>query len=651
MKEIWFPGKELVENSNVKGFMKKHGMTDYKDLVKHSTEDIEWFWNAANQELKVEWFKNHEKVLDTSDGIQWAKWFINGKLNIAHNCVDRHSKSWRKNKIAMIWVGEKGEEKKYSYWALEREVNRFANGLKSLGVTRGDTVGLYIPMLPETVISLFAILKIGAIVVPIFSGYSPEASSSRLKDAECKVLLTADGYYRRGKVVPLKEMADRSVEAAPNVDQVIICKRAGIDINLKQDRDIWWNDLVKGQSTECEAESLDSETPALLLYTSGTTAKPKGTIISQIGALLQSSKEVYFNLDLKEEDVFFWITDIGWMMGPWQLIGVQHLGGTHLIFEGAPDYPEPDRIWGMIEKLGVTILGGSATVYRMLKKYGEYYVKKHDLSSLRMLGNTGESIDPDTWQWMHKTVGGGRCPMINLSGGTEIFGCFLLPLPIAPLKPSTLGGPGLGMDIDVFDEEGKSTKGEVGYLVCKKPAPSMTRGFWKQPQRYIETYWSKWPNVWYHGDWASIDEDGFWFLHGRADDVIKVAGKRIGPAEIESILNQYAGTYESACIGLPHAVKGEEIVCFVVLKPNFTSGQTIRDELLGEVVKQMGKPFKPRDIILVGDLPRTRSGKILRRMIRATILSEELGDTSALENPKALEEISKYSQPEKRANA
>lgn len=625
--------------------MDKNGMKHFRELLNRSTEDIEWFWKAAAEELNVEWFTNYRKVLDTSEGIEWAKWFIGGKLNIAHNCIDRHAKSLRKNKLALIWSGENGEEKRYSYWDLYCEVNRFANALKNFGIKKGETVALYIPMLPETVISLFAILKIGAIAVPIFSGYSQAAVSTRLKDAESKVLVTADGYYRRGKVVRLKELADEAVKVAENVEKVVVCRRVGADVSWTSGRDVWWDELVEGQPIKCESEAVDSEAPALLLYTSGTTAKPKGTVISQAGALLQSSKEIHFNLDLKEDDVFFWITDIGWMMGPWQIIGVQHLGGTHLIFEGAPDYPKPDRLWSLMERLGVTTLGGSATVFRMLKKYGDEYVKSHDLTSLRMLGNTGEPIDPDTWLWLVESVGGGRCPMINLSGGTEIFGCFVLPLPIMPLKPSTLGGPGLGMDIDVFNEEGKPVREEVGYLVCKKPAPSMTRGFWKEPQRYLETYWSKWPNVWYHGDWASIDVDGFLFLHGRADDVIKVAGKRIGPAEIESILNQHRAVYESACIGVPDEVKGEEIMCFVILKPGYEANQGLREELLGEVVKYMGKPFTPRDISFVGDLPRTRSGKILRRLIRAAMLGKEFGDTSVLENPKALEEITKATKP------
>jgi len=637
---VWFPPEELVAKSNVKKFMEEQGIKDYSELVKRSTDDIEWFWDLATQELNVEWSKLPTSVLDASKGKEWTKWFIDGKLNICHNCVDKHSKSWRRNKVAFVWIGENGEERKYSYWDLSLEVNRFANALKSLGVKQGDTVGLYIPMLPETVVALFAILKIGAIAVPVFSGYSPTAVSTRLNDAETKVLVTADGYYRRGKIVKLKEMADKSTKSAKTVRKIIIVRRVGLNLQLSEAKDIWWDELIKEQPVNCETEPVDSETPALLLYTSGTTAKPKGTIISQVGALLQSSKEIYFNLDLKDDDLFFWITDIGWMMGPWQIIGVQHLGGTHIIFEGAPDYPEPDRMWRMVERLGITILGGSATVFRMLKKYGDQYFQHIDLSSLRIFGNTGESIDPDTWLWLHKRIGNERCPIINLSGGTEIFGCFLLPAPVMPLKPSTLGSPGLGMDIDVFDEAGRPLRANnVGYLVCKKPAPSMTRGFWKEPERYLETYWSKWPNIWYHGDWASIDEDGYWFLHGRADDVIKVAGKRIGPAEIESILNKHASTYETACVGMPHEMKGEEVVCFVVLKPGKESSSTLREELITEVVKSMGKPFKPREINFVNDLPRTRSGKILRRLIRAIRLGKDLGDISALENLKVLEEL------------
>lgn len=639
MKRLWYPPESLVENSNVKRFMDKHGIRDYKDLIKRSVEDIEWFWSAAIEELRVEWLEPYTKILDTSQGIQWAKWFVGGKVNVAHNALDRHANSRERNRVAFIWVGEDGSLREYTYRGLYVEVNKLANALRGFGVRKGDTVALLLPMIPETVISLYAALKIGAIAAPIFSGFGPSAVATRLKNSEAKVLMTVDGTYRRGKIVRVKEKADEAAREVKTLKKVVVAERAGIEVPWTEGRDLWWDDACRGQPKECPTEPVDSEHPSLLLYTSGTTGMPKGAVISHVGALLQSSKEIYFNLDLKPEDVFLWITDIGWMMGPWQIIGVQHLCGTHLIFEGAVNYPKPDRIWALIEDLGVTHLGGSATVFRMLKSFGDDLVRAHDLSSLRITGNTGEPIDPDTWSWLLETVGHGRCPIINLSGGTEIFGCFLLPLPIMPLKPSTLGGPGLGMDVDVFDEAGKPVRGKIGYLVCKKPAPSMTKGFWREPERYIETYWSRWPDVWYHGDLASIDEDGFWFLHGRADDLIKIAGKRLGPAEVESVINRVPAVRESACVGLPHKLKGEGLVCFVALKPRHEPGQKLKDEIRDLIIKSMGKPFAPEDIKFVSDLPRNRAGKIMRRMIRAVATGKEAGDTSTVENPEVLDEI------------
>ena len=568
--------------------------------------------------------------------MEWTDWFVGGKLNLTDNVLDRHAKGKNKNKVALIWEGEDGEVRKFTYLELYREVNRFANALKSFGVRKGDVVAMFLPMLPETVITMLATIKIGAIALPIFSGFSPSAVATRLEDSQAKVLVTADGSYRRGKQIPLKPSADTALEKS-NVERVVVVRRTNAEIEMKEGRDIYWDEIK--ESSKCDAVPMDSNDPALLLYTSGTTGKPKGVVLSHIGALLQSSKEIYFNLDLKDEDVLLWITDIGWMMGPWQIIGCQHLGGTHVIFEGAPDYPTKDRIWRMIDDYEISILGGSATVYRMLKKYGNEALEEHSLESLKATGNTGEPIDYDTWMWLLKDVGKERCPIINLSGGTEIFGCFLLPSPVIPLKPTTLGFPGLGMDIDVFDDEGKPVRQQVGYLVCKKPAPSMTRGFWRDPERYIKTYWSRWSGVWYHGDWAYVDEDGYWFLLGRADDVIKVAGKRMGPAEVETIVNSHPAVQESACIGFPHELKGETIWIFVVLKPGFEKSEQIRKEIEELIIKELGKPFKPERIVFVEDLPRTRSGKIMRRLIKAVVTGKELGDTSALENPDALEKI------------
>lgn len=642
---VWEPSKELIERSNVKRLMDQYGIRKYQRLIERSKNDVEWFWDAVQKDLSIEWFRPYEKVLDTSKGIPWAKWFVGGKINIAYNCLDRHAEVWRRNKVACIWKGEDEKVRRLTYWDLYVEANRLANALKNFGVRKGETVALLLPMLPETVISFYAILKIGAIVVPIFSGFGSSAIATRLEDSEAKVLITADGTYRRGRVVKLKEMADEAAKEVESLKKLIVSKRIGIEVPWAGERDFWWDDICRGQPKECPTEPVDSEHPALLLYTSGTTGRPKGAVLSHIGALLQSSKEIYFNLDLKPEDVFLWITDIGWMMGPWQIIGVQHLCGTHLLFEGAINYPKPDRVWSLIEDFGITHLGGSATVFRMLKSFGDEWIKAHDLSSLRIIGNTGEPIDTDSWFWLLKTVGQNRCPIINLSGGTEILGCFLLPLPIMPLKPSTLGGPGLGMDIDVFNEEGKPVRGEVGYLVCKKPAPSMTKGFWKESERYLETYWSKWPNIWYHGDWASIDEDGFWFLHGRADDVIKIAGKRLGPAEVESIINEVPTVRESACIGLPHEIKGEVLVCFIALKPGYKPDSQVKEEIRNLIVKAMGKAFTPEDIVFVPDLPRNRAGKIMRRMVKAVMIGKEPGDLSVVENPEALDEIKNIVRP------
>ncbi len=635
MSFIWEPPRELVQESNVKKFMDSEGIGDYRKLVEKSVDDIGWWWEKCEKTLEIRWFKPYERVYDSSRGVEWTDWFVGGRINAAYNVLDRHARKLR-NKLALIWEGENGEVKKYTYLELYREVNRFANALKDIGVGKGDVVAMYLPMLPETVITLIAAMKIGAVAMPIFSGFSVGAVNTRLADSGAKVVVTADGSYRRGKDVPLKPELDRAVEGT-KVEKIIVVKRTGSEVEMKEERDVYWNEL--DGKKECESVEMNPNDAALLLYTSGTTGKPKGVVISHIGALIQSSKEIYFNLDLKPEDVFLWITDIGWMMGPWQIIGCQHLGGTHVIFEGAPNYPEEGRVWRMIEDYEITILGGSATVYRMLKRYGKEVIEEYDIDTLKATGNTGEPIDHDTWMWLLKDVGKERCPIINLSGGTEIFGCFLLPSPVIPLKPTTLGYPGLGMDIDVFDDSGKPVRQQVGYLVCKKPAPSMTRGFWNDPERYLKTYWSRWEGVWYHGDWAYVDEDGYWFLLGRADDVIKVAGKRMGSAEVETIVNSHRAVQESACVGVPDELKGEVIWIFVTLKPGFEESDEIRKEIEKIIVDNLGKPFKPDRIVFVPDLPRTRSGKIMRRLIRAVITKSELGDTSSLENPESLDKI------------
>ncbi len=636
---VWTPTEEYIANANITRFMKKHDIKDYDELIQKSTDDIAWFWDAVIKDLNIEWFQPYEKVFDDSQGIQWTKWFVGGKINIVHNCLDKHVASDNKNNIAITWENEHGEVRKLTYHELYKEVNRFANALRELGIKKGDRVGIYMPMVPEIVVGFLAAMKIGAISIPIFSGFGGHALASRLEIAGAKVLLTADGSTRRGKPVNIKNEADKAAESVSSLEHVIVYKHQGIDVSWNKEKDIWWQDIVSHQSDKCKTEHMDSEDYAMIIFSSGTTGTPKGTVHTHGGALAQIGKELGYYFDVKPDDVFFWLTDIGWMMGPWMIIGVQNFGGNIVIFEGAPNYPNPDRLWELVEKHKITTFGISPTAIRLLMTYGDEWVKKHDLSSLRLLGSTGEPWDPDSWNWFFEKVGGKKIPIINISGGTEIVGCFLSPLPITELKPCTLRGPGLGMDVDVFDDDGNPIRGKMGHLVAKKPAPSMTRGFWNEPERYIETYWSKWPNVWYHGDWAKIDDDGFWSLHGRSDDTIKVAGRRTGPAEIEAALLEHPAVSEAATIGVPDEIKGEDIVCFVVLKPGYKPTDTLRQELKGQVVKIMGKTLKPRDIKFVKELPKTRSAKIVRRIIKATFLGEEVSDVSSVENTQAIEEI------------
>ncbi|RJP20925.1 MAG: acetate--CoA ligase [Candidatus Abyssobacteria bacterium SURF_5] len=636
---IWKPYGEYKTKSNIRRFMRKHKIKTYDELVKKSARNIKWFWKAALEDLDVEWYEPYKKVLDDSAGFPWAKWFVGGKINIVHNCLDRHAQSWRRNKLALIWEGDDGATRTVSYLQLYQEVNRLANAIKSLGIKKGDTVGIYMPMVPEIVTVLMACLKIGAVAIPVFSGFGATALATRLNDAEAKLLFTADGSARRAKLVQIKQEADKALEMTPSVKKAIVLKRMGIDVAMRDGRDLWWHDVVPQQSPVCETERLDAEDYSLIIYTSGTTGKPKGTVHTHAGCMAQMAKELGYYFDVKEEDTFFWVTDIGWMMGPWEIIGVQNFGGTYLIFEGAPDYPKPDRLWDVCERHGVTILGISPTAIRLLMRSSVDWVKKHDLSKIRILGSTGEPWDPESYQWFFEHVGGGRCPIINISGGTEIVGCLLSPLPITELKPCTLRGPGLGMDIDVFDEDGKPIRGGIGHLVCKKPAPSMTKGFLKDPDRYIATYFSRWPNVWYHGDWAHVDDDGFWFLHGRADDTIKIAGRRTGPAEIEAALIDHPAVSEAAAIGVPHEIKGENVVCFVVLHPGYEPSEPLREELKNQVVKIMGKTLRPEDLRFVGALPKTRSAKILRGVIKKKWLGQDIGDIASVENPDAIEEI------------
>lgn len=635
----WRPTRAQVERSHLKRFMDQHRLRDYQHLLLRSTEVPQWFWDAVVKDLDLEFYSPYQQVVDLSSGVPWARWFVGGQFNYVHNALDKHARSALRNKLALVWEGEEGEVRKLSYWDLYREVNRLANALKEMGIRKGDRVGIYMPMVPETVVACLACSKIGAIYVPVFSGFGAPAAASRLSDCDARLLITADGYYRRGTVVPLKETADEAVTMAPSIEKTLVYSRTGRQVPWQEGRDLWWHDVVEGQPRECETERTDPEDPYMVIYTSGTTGRPKGAVHVHCGFPVKATQDLAHCFDLQEQDILFWFTDLGWMMGPWAIAGTLMLGSTLFIYDGAPDYPKPDRLWEMVERHGLTVLGLSPTLTRGLMRHGDRWVSGRDLSSLRVLGSTGEPWDPESWWWYFREVGGTRCPVINYSGGTEVSGGIVGCTVIQPQKPCSFTGPVPGMDVVVLGEDGQPVTGQVGELAIRKPWVGMTRGFWKDPERYMETYWSRWPGTWVHGDWAKVDGDGFWYILGRSDDTIKMAGKRVGPAEIESAMALHPAVAEAAAIGVPDEVKGEAVVCFAVLRPGNGPSDDLRAGILATVTHHLGRALQPKEVRFVRDLPKTRNGKVMRRVIRSSYLGLDPGDLSALENPSALDEI------------
>ena len=635
---VWEPTPEYIERANVTRLMRKHGISDYRELVARSQRDIEWFWAAAIEDVGIEFFEPYDRLLDASKGPQWPLWFLGGSINLTYNCVDRHAMGERAGDPALIWEGEDGVTKSWTYRDFGGHVNRIANGLLAHGIGEGDAVAVYMPMVLEAVAAMYAIAKIGAIYLPIFSGFGAPSIATRLQDSNAKALMTADGFYRRGTKVPMKATADEAVSASPSVQRVFVFSRFPDDDVALGEKDISWDDAFAGRSDRLEAPRLDPETPYMIAYTSGTTGKPKGSVHVHGGFLVKIAQEVRYQLDARPGEVLYWVTDMGWIMGPLEMVGGHANGAAVFMYEGAPNYPEADRLWEMCERHEITILGISPTLIRALMPAGEENVRKHDLSKLRILGSTGEPWNPEPYKWFSDVVGGGRVPIMNLSGGTEVGACFLGQAPVIPTKSCSLGTPSLGMAMSIFDPDGnQTTVGEVGELVCTKPWPAQTRGFWGSADRYLSTYWSRWPDVWVHGDWASVDEDGYWFLHGRSDDTLNIAGKRIGPAEFESAAVDHPAVVECAAVGIPHDVKGETVWCFCILRPGVEATDELAAEVKATIAGELGKAFAPEQIRFVEELPKTRSAKILRRAIRATVLGEDPGDLSSLENPSAMD--------------
>ena len=617
----------------------RHGLGDYDTLYRRSVEDPAWFWGAIAADLGLEWIRPYQQVLDTSRGIPWARWFSGGQTNLVLNCLDRHLRAGRGAHPAILWEGEDGAVRTLTYQNLSDEVGRLAGALRGLGLGRGDVAGIFMPMTPETAIATLALSRIGAIYVPIFSGFGPAAVATRLNDCEAKLLITADGFTRRGQPIEMKRVADEAAAQVASLQRIIVHRRLGNKVPWTAGRDLWWHDVVRNYPTSAPPDVMDPEDPFMIIYTSGTTGRPKGTVHVHMGFPLKGAMDMGYCFDVGPQDRVFWYTDLGWMMGPWLIMGTLMLGATMVLYDGTPDHPSADRLWEIVERHRVSVLGISPTAIRALMRHGPQPPGRHDLSSLRILGSTGEPWNPEPWKWYFEHVGGGRCPIMNYSGGTEISGGIVCCDLLHPQVPMAFTGPVPGMAADVYDEQGRPVRGEVGELVITQPWPGMTRGFWRDPDRYIETYWSRWPGVWVHGDWVRVDDDGFWYILGRSDDTLNVAGKRIGPAEVESALTTHPAVAEAAAIGVPHPIKGEVIVCFVVLRPGAAAVPTLRDELKRVAAAHLGKALAPDDIRFVRDLPKTRNAKIMRRVIRARYLGRDAGDLTSLENPQAVEEI------------
>jgi acetyl-CoA synthetase len=635
----WHPTPGLVSRSNLAAFMRAHGLDSLDHLHQRSTTDLDWFWNAILDDLDIRFRKKYSSVVELPKGPAWPQWCVGGVMNIVDNCLDRYAGTATDSKCAVKWENEEGQFGQLSYRELRAGVNLMANALRGLGLRKGDAIGLFMPMTPEIVVAMLAIFKIGAIALPLFSGFGSQAIASRLRDAEAKALFTADGCRRRGKPNPMKPVADEAAAQVPSLRCLIVQRRIGGEVPWRPGRDHWWHEVMTAARDEAPTEPTAAEDPLMILYTSGTTGRPKGAVHTHCGFPIKAAQDIRQGLDLHDDETLYWITDMGWMMGPWLVFGTLLLGATMMLYDGAPDYPEPGRLWMIVERHGVTALGLSPTLVRALLRFGEAPVRPYHLASLRKFGSTGEPWNPEPWLWLFHVIGRGRLPILNYSGGTEISGGIVMSNVLTPLKPCSFSGPLPGMAADVVDEQGRPVRGEVGELVLRKPWIGMTRGFWRDPQRYLETYWSRFPDVWVHGDWAKVDTDGLWYILGRSDDTIKVAGKRVGPAEVESALVGHPAVSEAAVVGVPDELKGQALACFCVLKPGYQPDEKLRQELKARVIQELGKPMAPASLGFVRDLPKTRNAKVMRRIIRATRLGEDPGDISALENPAAIDDI------------
>jgi acetyl-CoA synthetase len=637
----WRPSARTIAESRIQAFITAVGASDYEDLNARSEADPSWYWDALIKYLDIRFFAPYTQVMDTAKGIPWTRWCIGGTTNIVLNCLDRHRNTPRWNRTYMVGITEDDKQKSFTYAEFDAEVCRLANAFRAEGLGKGDVISLYMPGLPEAYIALFAIIKIGAIALPLFSGYGPEPIVVRLVEGEAKAVVTADGTWRRGREIAMKQSLDEALQSCPTVRRVFVVRNLGdkVPCPMKKGRDLWWHEAVAKQSAEAATEPMGSDDVALLVFTSGTTGKPKGTKLSHAGFTVRLAMDYGLIFDMRETDRMMWISDMGWLVGPMTAVGTTVNGASLVVAEGTPDYPDTGRHWRLMQEQRITYQGIAPTTVRSLMRYGDE-VDRYDFSALRIIMGSGEPWTHDAWVWLFERVGKMRVPILNYTGGTEVGGGIVGSTVIHPMKPCSFSGPMPGTGARIFDDAGKPVgPGQLGELVMTLPSIGLTRSLWKDDDRYIETYWSMYDNVWRHGDWAIMDDDGLWYLLGRSDDTLKISGKRTGPAEIEGVLMATGKIVEAAVIGLPDDIKGNAVGCVCVPMPGVAASEALRAELSQAVVAKMGTSYRPKQVIFVSDLPKTRNLKIMRRMVRSVILGEPAGDTSSLVNPEAIDEL------------
>ncbi len=637
---VWEASPDVLNATTLSRFLREHQLADFDALLKKADAEPHWFWDALLRFFAVRFSRPYTQILDTSGGIAWPQWCVGGETNLVLNCLDRHRDTPTWQKTAIIWEGENGMQRRWSYAELDSETARLAGALRKLGLGRGDVVAIYMPMLPEIAAAYFAIAKIGAIAMPLFSGFGPQPILDRLVDSSAKAVITVDGGWRRGKCVAMKSVLDNAALHAPALKHIVVLKQVGQETAMQSGRDVWWSDIVQSQPPAAPTAMMPADAPVMLMYTSGTTGRAKGTVHTHCGVIGKNLLDVGLCLDLKADDRLMWLSDFGWAAGTKIVVSAPMLGATLVLAEGTPDYPDPGRQWRLVETHGVTLCGTVPTAVRQMMRQPLDVVQRHDLSSLRATVSAGEPWNEDAWLWFFEHVCGRRIPILNYGGGTECGGAILIGTFHRPLKPCAFGSAVPGVGADVVDSQGKTCPpGQMGELVMRQPSMGLTRGLWQDPQRYVENYWQQIPGVWVQGDLARRDADGLWYMLGRSDDTIKIAGKRTGPAEIESVLMESKLVVEAAVVGLPDALTGASLNCVCVAAANAGPLDSLCERIAEVVATRFGAPYRPRRVLLVSALPKTRNEKIMRRVVRAVISGGELGDLASLVNPEAIDEL------------